>query len=72
MAAEWGEQGDRRPFVGALTLELPTDADEEALSWITAGTPPIYFGFGSNAASHHPARHGRRDQRGLHQLASQR
>jgi UDP:flavonoid glycosyltransferase YjiC (YdhE family) len=28
-------------------MELPTDADEEVLSWVTAGTPPIYFGFGS-------------------------
>jgi UDP:flavonoid glycosyltransferase YjiC (YdhE family) len=44
LAAEWG---DRRPFVGALTLELPTDADDEVASWIGAGTPPIYFGFGS-------------------------
>jgi UDP:flavonoid glycosyltransferase YjiC (YdhE family) len=26
---------------------LPTDADEEVASWIAAGTPPIYFGFGS-------------------------
>jgi len=47
LAAEWAEQGGRRPFVGALTLELPTDADAEVLSWIAAGTPPIYFGFGS-------------------------
>jgi vancomycin aglycone glucosyltransferase len=47
LAAEWADQGARRPFVGALTLELPTDADEEVLSWIAAGTPPIYFGFGS-------------------------
>src|ERR1700758_4347186 len=47
-AAEWAEQGRRRPFVGALTLGLPTDADADALSWIAAGTPPIYFGFGSN------------------------
>ena len=47
LAAEWAEQGGRRPFVGALTLELPTDADDEVLSWIAAGTPPIYFGFGS-------------------------
>ena len=46
-AAEWVEPGGRRPFVGALTLELPTDTDEEVLSWIAAGTPPIYFGFGS-------------------------
>jgi UDP:flavonoid glycosyltransferase YjiC (YdhE family) len=44
LAAEWG---GRRPFVGALTMELPTDADDEVVSWIAAGTPPIYFGFGS-------------------------
>jgi UDP:flavonoid glycosyltransferase YjiC (YdhE family) len=55
VAAKWGEQAGRRPFVGALTLELPTDADEAALSWITAGTPPIYFGFGSNVRLGHPA-----------------
>jgi UDP:flavonoid glycosyltransferase YjiC (YdhE family) len=46
LAAEW--KGDaRRPFVGGLTLELPMDADEEVSSWIAAGSPPIYFGFGS-------------------------
>jgi UDP:flavonoid glycosyltransferase YjiC (YdhE family) len=45
--AEWVEPGGRRPFVGTLTLELPTAADDEILSWIAAGTPPIYFGFGS-------------------------
>jgi UDP:flavonoid glycosyltransferase YjiC (YdhE family) len=44
VAAEWG---GRRPFVGALTMELTTDADDEIASWISAGTPPIYFGFGS-------------------------
>ncbi|MGE2815215.1 glycosyltransferase [Mycobacterium heidelbergense] len=44
--ADWVEPG-RRPFVGALTLELPTDADNDVLAWIGAGTPPIYFGFGS-------------------------
>ncbi|MCV7408798.1 glycosyltransferase [Mycobacterium florentinum] len=47
LAAQWAEQGLRRPFVGALTLELPANADAEAGSWIEAGTPPIYFGFGS-------------------------
>jgi UDP:flavonoid glycosyltransferase YjiC (YdhE family) len=47
LAAEWAKFADRRPFVGALTLELSTDADEEVASWIAAGTPPIYFGFGS-------------------------
>jgi UDP:flavonoid glycosyltransferase YjiC (YdhE family) len=46
-AAEWVDPGGNRPFLGALTLEMPTDADEEVLSWIAAGTPPIYFGFGS-------------------------
>jgi vancomycin aglycone glucosyltransferase len=49
-AAEWVESdglGCSRPFVGALTLELPTDADDEVLSWIAAAKPPIYFGFGS-------------------------
>jgi UDP:flavonoid glycosyltransferase YjiC (YdhE family) len=29
---------------------LPTDADDEVGSWIAAGTPPIYFGFGSMPA----------------------
>jgi UDP:flavonoid glycosyltransferase YjiC (YdhE family) len=47
LAAEWAKWDGRRPFVGTLTLESPTDADEEVLSWIAAGTPPIYFGFGS-------------------------
>ncbi|OMC09432.1 glycosyltransferase [Mycobacterium sp. SP-6446] len=44
--SQWVEPG-RRPFVGALTLELPTDADDDVLAWIATGTPPIYFGFGS-------------------------
>ena len=47
LAAEWAEWNGRRPFVGALTMDLPTDADDEVASWIAAGTPPIYFGFGS-------------------------
>ncbi len=47
LAAEWAKWNGRRPFVGPLTMELPTDADEEVASWIAAGTPPIYFGFGS-------------------------
>jgi UDP:flavonoid glycosyltransferase YjiC (YdhE family) len=28
-------------------MELPTDADEEVVSWIAAGTPPVCFSFGS-------------------------
>ena len=47
LGAEWAEFGGRRPFVGALTMELPTDADEEVAAWIAAGKPPICFGFGS-------------------------
>jgi vancomycin aglycone glucosyltransferase len=46
-AEEWVEPDELSAFVGALTLELPTDSDDEVLSWIAAGTPPIYFGFGS-------------------------
>jgi len=55
LAAEWADGDGCRPFVGALTLELPTDADEEVLSWMAAGTPPIYFGFGSGVWLQHPA-----------------
>lgn len=47
LAAEWAEWDGQRPFVGALTLDLPTDADDDVASWIAAGTPPICFGFGS-------------------------
>ncbi len=47
LAAEWTKYDGQRPFVGALTLESPTDADEEVASWIAAGPPPIFFGFGS-------------------------
>ena len=64
LAAEWAKFDGRRPFVGALTMELPTDADEEVASWIAAGTPPIFFGFGS-IAGRISGRHARHDQRGL-------
>ncbi|WP_096283333.1 glycosyltransferase [Mycobacterium ahvazicum] len=47
LAAEWATWGDRRPFVGALTMELTTEADEDVASWITTGTPPVCFAFGS-------------------------
>jgi len=49
LAAEWAKFDGQRPFVGALTLELPTDADDEVAEWVGAGTPPICFGFGSVA-----------------------
>jgi UDP:flavonoid glycosyltransferase YjiC (YdhE family) len=44
LAAEWDGQ---RPFVGALTMDLHSESNDELESWIAAGTPPIYFGFGS-------------------------
>jgi UDP:flavonoid glycosyltransferase YjiC (YdhE family) len=47
LAAEWAQWDGQRPFVGTLTMELTTDADEEVATWIAAGTPPICFGFGS-------------------------
>jgi len=47
LAAEWATWDGQRPFVGTLTLELATDADEDVASWIATGTPPIFFGFGS-------------------------
>jgi UDP:flavonoid glycosyltransferase YjiC (YdhE family) len=47
LAAEWANWDGRRPFVGALTMELATDADEQITSWISAGTPPICFATGS-------------------------
>jgi UDP:flavonoid glycosyltransferase YjiC (YdhE family) len=47
LAAEWAGLAAQRPFVGTLTLELTTDADDEVASWIATGTPPIFFGFGS-------------------------
>ncbi|OYN75031.1 glycosyltransferase [Mycolicibacterium sphagni] len=47
LAQEWANWRDQRPFVGALTLEVATQADDEVTSWIAAGTPPICFAFGS-------------------------
>lgn len=47
LATEWTSWKDQRPFVGALTLEATTAADEDVASWVASGTPPIFFGFGS-------------------------
>lgn len=47
LATEWAKRGGDRPFVGALTMELAAEADDDVVSWIAQGTPPIYFGFGS-------------------------
>ena len=41
--------GASATFVGTLTMELMTDADEQVASWIAPGTPPICFRFGSTA-----------------------
>ena len=51
LAKEWNGQSfsrpSQRPFVGALTLGLGADTDDDVASWIASGKPPIYFGFGS-------------------------
>ncbi|BBY62448.1 glycosyl transferase family 1 [Mycolicibacterium helvum] len=49
LATEWARWKHQRPFVGTLTLEMSTEADDEVASWIAAGTPPICFAFGSMA-----------------------
>lgn len=55
LADEWRNWGDRRPFVGALTMGMTTDADAEVAAWIAAGSPPICFGFGSMPLAKPPA-----------------
>jgi UDP:flavonoid glycosyltransferase YjiC (YdhE family) len=47
LAAEWAKWDGQRPFVGALTMSMPTEDDEGVASWIARGTAPICFGFGS-------------------------
>ncbi|WP_328359295.1 glycosyltransferase [Mycobacterium sp. NBC_00419] len=47
LVTEWSQWGDRRPFVGTLTLESPTESEDKVASWIAGGAPPIFFGFGS-------------------------
>jgi len=47
LPTEWAKWDDQRPFVGALAMASPTEADAEVMSWIAEGTPPIFFGFGS-------------------------
>ncbi|WP_144206825.1 glycosyltransferase [Mycobacterium tilburgii] len=46
-AADWLDANAPQRFVGALTLGLPGAADDDVAAWISSGTPPIYFGFGS-------------------------
>ncbi|WP_422746632.1 glycosyltransferase [Mycobacterium sp. WMMD1722] len=51
LAAEWApwnaQRPAKRPFVGALALATPTDADDDVAAWCGQGSPPIFFGFGS-------------------------
>jgi UDP:flavonoid glycosyltransferase YjiC (YdhE family) len=47
LADEWAQWNGQRPFVGALTMELTTDGDDAVAAWVAAGTPPIFFSFGS-------------------------
>ncbi|AWT51372.1 glycosyltransferase [Mycolicibacterium smegmatis] len=47
LASEWGGWVERRPFVGTLTMELKTEADNEVSEWLAEGNPPICFCFGS-------------------------
>lgn len=44
LAEEWA---GKRPLIGSLTMALPTAVDDAVGSWISAGPPPIYFGWGS-------------------------
>jgi UDP:flavonoid glycosyltransferase YjiC (YdhE family) len=47
LVEEWNGLRLSRPFIGALTLGLGADTDDDIASWIASGKPPIYFGFGS-------------------------
>ncbi|WP_349268851.1 glycosyl transferase family 1 [Mycolicibacterium parafortuitum] len=51
LADEWAiwnaHELPQRPFVGSLTMQLSAEQDDEIASWIAAGTPPIFFSFGS-------------------------
>lgn len=53
LTEEWNGS---RPFTGAITLGLQTATDDEVTSWISAGKPPIYFGFGSMPVQSPPTR----------------
>lgn len=47
LAAEWKKWNGQRPFVGTLTMELSTEADQDVADWIAVGTPPVCFATGS-------------------------
>jgi UDP:flavonoid glycosyltransferase YjiC (YdhE family) len=56
LAAEWAKFDGQRPFVGALTMELPTDTDEDVASWIAAGKPGFSLAFGACRSNLRPTR----------------
>lgn len=47
LADEWANLHRQRPFIGTLTMASQTTSDEDVVSWIAEGTPPIFFGFGT-------------------------
>ncbi|MBN3459541.1 glycosyltransferase [Mycobacterium sp. DSM 3803] len=47
LAGEWKRWRAMRPFVGSLSMDVSAASDDEVVSWIASGTPPICFGFGS-------------------------
>lgn len=47
LAHEWAKFNGRRPFIGTLTMQSETPSDDDVADWIAAGTPPIFFGFGT-------------------------
>ena len=64
LAAEWN---GKRPFVGALTLELGADTDNEIVSWIAARYPADLLWFWQHA-SPISRRHGSHDLRGVRRV----
>ncbi len=56
LAEEWAKWDGQRPFVGALTMELTTGADEEVVTWIAAGTPPSALGLAACRWNPRPTR----------------
>ena len=56
LAAEWAKWDGRAALCRRADAGLPADADEEVVSWIAAGTPPICFGFGSSPSNLLPTR----------------
>ena len=64
LATEWAKWDGQRPFIGALTMELTTDADDDVASWIAAGTPPSLLRLRQHCGRIRGG-HRRNDQHGL-------